>query len=480
MKIIKLILNSEGVEKNINFGKKTLIHSDNNSSGKSTLLRLLFHSLGYNIPSTKGLNFKNFTTYLHIENKFGINMLKRTNDHITLYYDDGAKQFFFLPNDEMHLLSLIWESDDENILKSILGSIYMDQDKGWTLLNRGTVIGNIKFNIEDFLEGVSNRDLSYQKIELENIKTEIKKHTQLLSIIEYKNFLSKSNNSIFPKDYNIDLDNQLQLLILNKKQQTKKINDLNLSRKENKQFIEYIERMQLRVKDPETDIEIPVTKDTIIYFNDNQNYIDAHLLILQGELSIINKKISELELEIKKVHNLFSIKSEIEKIDSILTQIDVPYEKLYKTITYLKKQKNSLHNEIKEKLSVNNDVLNRLHFNILKYAKRLGVDKYINTNKNYVFTSDLKSLSGAVLHKIVFSFKMSYILELQNCLGFKLPIVLDSPSGRELDQKNVEETFDIINDDFSQNQIIIASIYEYKNFAPDSKVELVNQLFEQN
>ena len=32
----------------------------------------------------------------------------------------------------------------------------MDQDKGWTLLNRGKVIGNISFNVRDLLIGLSS------------------------------------------------------------------------------------------------------------------------------------------------------------------------------------------------------------------------------------------------------------------------------------------------------------------------------------
>ena len=89
----------------------------------------------------------------------------------------------------------------------------------------------------------------------------------------------------------------------------------------------------------------------------------------------------------------------------------------------------------------------------------------------------MKSLSGAVLHKIVFSFKMAYIIELQNYLGYKLPIVLDSPSGRELDQKNIEETLHILKKDFSENQIIIASIHDFDTFKADEKIELIDRIF---
>lgn len=480
MKLKKMTIEYEGLDRTFLFKGNTLIHSNNNSSGKSTLLRILFYSLGYNIPQTKGLVFKKIKTTIDLENKLGVSRIIRLDDQVRIIFDDNATQEFLLPSDEKFILSQIWGTNNENVLSSIIGSIYMDQEKGWTLLNRGTVIGSIKFKIEDFLEGVSDRDLSKQKIELDNINKEIKKYSQILNIIEYKNHLSANNDNLFPTDYSTGLDNKLKILNLRKKELSKKITNLEESRKENKQFIEYIERMHLRVHDKETGIEIPVTKDTIIYFNENQSYIDAHLLILKNDLSRLNKEISEMHFEIEKTQNLFSIQSEIEKVDYIITQINMPYDQLSKTIERLKKQKSFLKNEINEKLSLSNEVLNRLHINILKYAERLGVDSYINTNKNYVFTSDLKSLSGAILHKIVFAFKMSYITELQRYLGYSLPIVLDSPSGRELDQKNVEETFDIINEDFNDNQVIVASIYKYENFIPDTTIELVNQIFEEN
>ena len=50
------------------FDKSTLIYSDKNSKGKTTLLRFILYSIGYNIPSTKKINFNNFTTELLLSN----------------------------------------------------------------------------------------------------------------------------------------------------------------------------------------------------------------------------------------------------------------------------------------------------------------------------------------------------------------------------------------------------------------------------
>ncbi|QZO09261.1 coiled-coil domain-containing protein [Enterococcus raffinosus] len=478
MRLNQLDLEYNGIKKTFNLDSRTLIHSAKNSAGKSTLLRLLFYSMGYSIPQTKRLPFKKVKTRLSLKTPMGLEFVERTNDKIVLIYEDDSSLEYNLPTDEGLVISAIWNTKNENVLKSILGSIYMDQEKGWTLLNRGTVIGSIKFKVEDLIEGVSERDLSEQKTELENINAEIKKYSQILNIIEYKNHLSQLNNdSIFSSDYVSELESKLQLKKIRSEELKAKISDLEDSLKENKQFINYIEKMDLVVKDKDSGIEIPVKEDTIIHFNDNQKYINARVSLLKREQSYVEKDIREIMLEIQKSNNLFSLQSEIDKADNLISQVSVPYEQLIQTLDSLRKKKKSLTNEMKEKLSVSNKTLNNLHFSIMKYATKLGVDQYIDQSKNYIFTSDLKSLSGAILHKIVFSFKMAYIIELQNYLGYKLPVVLDSPSGREVDQKNVEETFDILNEDFKDNQIIVASIYKYNNFKPSETIELIDKIF---
>lgn len=96
---------------------------------------------------------------------------------------------------------------------------------------------------------------------------------------------------------------------------------------------------------------------------------------------------------------------------------------------------------------------------------------------SYLFTSNLKELSGAVLHKTVFAFRLAYIIEIQKKLGIKLPLILDSPSGKEVDPDNVQLMMNILKTEFSDNQIIIASIFKY-DFASVNTIEIKNRLIE--
>ena len=52
--------------------------------------------------------------------------------------------------------------------------------------------------------------------------------------------------------------------------------------------------------------------------------------------------------------------------------------------------------------------------------------------------------SGAVFHKIVFSFKLAYIACLEHFANINIPIILDSPRGKEVDDYNIEEMIKIL------------------------------------
>ena len=55
---------------------------------------------------------------------------------------------------------------------------------------------------------------------------------------------------------------------------------------------------------------------------------------------------------------------------------------------------------------------------------------------------------------------------------------MDSPSGKEVDTNNIQKMMDILKNDFSENQIIIASIYQYS--LPDIKnIEIKKRMIEE-
>ncbi|MQB81612.1 hypothetical protein DN452_10445 [Lactobacillus reuteri] len=113
--------------KTFEFKDKTLILSDKNSVGKSTLLRILFYSLGYNIPGTYKMRFKNLRTILHYSIDERLYRVERENTFISLYEQDNLIESTYLT--DMNLVSWlanIWEISSPYVLKNLLGAIYLD------------------------------------------------------------------------------------------------------------------------------------------------------------------------------------------------------------------------------------------------------------------------------------------------------------------------------------------------------------------
>lgn len=463
MNIESLSIEYEGEIKQFEFKSNNLIYSEKNSVGKSTLLRLIFFSLGYAVPGTKKLKFKKCITRLKFQRDNYKIVIHRSNDIVKVIINDGVSEIFSIPSQEYQLLSLIWGTENICILKNILGAIYFDQEKGWTLLNRGKVIGNIPFNVEELVRGLAEKDVSSLIAEKKVTQIELNKYLHLERTLEYKNQLTSGKNILLYPDHHSELQARLDELKLEESDIQKEIKSMNDAKKDNYNFLKYIENMKITIRDPDTSKRIPVSKETIEYFDENQEYLKTRLKIEKIKLAQLKEKIDILEQQIAEGHSLFNLKTEIERFDAQVAKFSFDYKGIQNIIVELKNRVKEIDEKIKVATYSNNEIIVNMESNIKRYLKRLGAEEFLEENGKDLFTTDLKSLSGAVLHKMVFAYKMSYIKELEKILNYKLPIVLDSPSGRELDPINIEETFKILSEDFNSNQLIIASIFEYRN-----------------
>ena len=198
---------------------------------------------------------------------------------------------------------------------------------------------------------------------------------------------------------------------------------------------------------------------------------------LANVVSRIEKIIREQEKEDGQL-SFFESESLAEAFDKKIVAIPMNQIAIKREIDKLQRELKQVREEIAKISRSDNDVVLSLYNTIVKYATELGIGDSESITKKYLFTSNLKELTGAVLHKTVFAFKMAYILELEKHLNIKLPIILDSPSGKEVDQENIELMMNILKQDFKENQIIIASIYDY-SFSKVHKIELIDQLLDQ-
>jgi hypothetical protein len=172
-----------------------LIHSENNSKGKTTLLRFLLYSIGYAIPNTKNIKFERCITECEIDYQNGTIKVVRQNDYLEVYLT-SEKRTYILPFelDEFHIL--LFGTSNKDILHNLLGTFYIDQEKGWTLLNRGMVIGRNHFTIEQLILGLSERDCTESIKELKSVERELNKYKQMFNIAQYQSEINELKENL--------------------------------------------------------------------------------------------------------------------------------------------------------------------------------------------------------------------------------------------------------------------------------------------
>ena len=462
-------------ERKIDFiNQVNLIFSKDNSRGKTTLVRLILYSLGYQIPNTKNIQFEKCSVKctLELDNGDVIRLHRPNCFSISVVGDDKA---FALPEqlDELH--EMLFGTNNKDILHNLLGSFYFDQEKGWTLLNRGVVIGSVHFNIENLVRGVSGVDCSELIRRERQVDSDYSKYKQMYSIAQYRD--SVRQDSLITETYEEETDAELQQLLIKKSNLQREISRVGQSISGNKKFRDFVDEMKLLVQTDDGK-QITVTRDNIVGLNDSVDYLIAKKKILMQELSDVLKKIDTISSQLANENQqlaFFKSESLAEVFDKQIVKLPMNQLAIKRAMDELEKKRKQLRDEISKISKSDSSVVMSLYKTVVAYATELGVGDSESVTSKYLFTSNLKELSGAVLHKLIFAFKLGYITEIENHLGIKLPIILDSPRGKEVDEKNISLMMGILKRDFKENQIIIASIYEY-DFDVVKKIEIKDRL----
>ena len=481
MRLTTLTIKKGFFEKTFSFANSTnIIYSKKNSCGKTTLIRLLLYALGFNIPNTKNLKFNSLEVSLTLNHEVlgNINLIRDQQDQIILIHE--SKRFTFsLPSEEKNVHQLIFNTENTDIINNLLGTFYIDQEKGWTLLNRGTVIGSIHFNIEELIRGLGNKNSNKLLLKSDSINREINQYKQILNISKYqKSIQDEANDNI--TDFDSTLLNKLEMLRIEYRRLKREKEQIDKLLSDNKNFKTYIESMKLMIRI--NDKVIPLTSDKIEGYNDTIDSLKSKLRFITQDINQVSSKIKKLEkdlIPLEEQNSLFTTQSWTQKFNVTLSKLHINQALLEEHIQNLYSQKKNIDNEIKIRTKENNSAAIALYKSIKTYAEFLEVNFGEEIKLEYIFTSNLKELSGAFLQKLVFSFKLAYLKETEKVLGIKLPIIIDSPSAKELDSYNVKLMFDILKNDFPDNQIFIASIYKYDFNESNAKfIELKGSVLE--
>ena len=160
------------------------------------------------------------------------------------------------------------------------------------------------------------------------------------------------------------------------------------------------------------------------------------------------------------INEIFTIeKEEVKRLEQIKNE--------------LKKQK-KLRKEIVR--DGNSGISDYIAKNVKDITTKMGVFDYISSEKDYIFTKNIKALSGAILHKISISYKVAYLKALEEFLGIRLPFIIDSPCSGEVTLENAKEMLKIVMQELPEHQIIVASIHKFDEINFD-RIKLFEGIF---
>lgn len=476
MKLLELTISKPFDKKKFKFTDITLIFSRKNSVGKTTLIRMLLYALGYPIPSSKGITFGSYSYELKILTDSNRELvLHREGTELTVYEFSQRVNRFTLPIEELALHKMIFEIENELVINNLLATFYIDQEKGWTLLNRGKIIGNIRFNIEDLVLGLSDRSDYGLKEKIRELEKEIKRYSMIYNTAIYKEQILKEHGPI-SKELEPTVETAAHMtLLLELQALTNELSRVNKVINGNIRFIDFIRNLKLYVIDFQGN-EIPVNENTIKGFSDDEDYLLERQSQLKWEIQGIKKQLEPFEEKKDSKDKLFDIQSTGDIFDSAIAKLDIKQSSIDKVLKGLQSELKRTREHLREVLKTNNDITSEMHKTILKYTNELEISEHILPPENdLLFTRDLVPYSGAILHKIVFAYNLAYIDIIKKKFGKRTPIIIDSPKSREISDEEVGKMMSVLYRDFSDHQIIIASIHSY-SIGYDNQLIIENQL----
>lgn len=238
--------------------------------------------------------------------------------------------------------------------------------------------------------------------------------------------------------------------------------------------------MKLFVKS--TEGNIPVNRQTLVNAPMSTEMLKARRSIIITDIEKLKREKAKYELavsdHIAKTSQLKMWDDEV-KSDFISKKIasiaPVDQDIVSELLATTKDELKSVNHSIKSTVKNGNNFITKIYNYVLTYAKMLKVEEKMVQKEDYIFTSDLKSMSGAVLQKMVFAFKVAFLKVIEESIGVKLFMVIDSPKSKELDEENTKLIMNLIETELAENQVFIASIYD---FECETKIELKERAIE--
>ena len=488
-----------------------LITSDNNSRGKSVLMKSVYHSLG--ADCSFDTNIKESNILFEIEFDYGDNAYKVLrykdsfctfkNGSLLKYYPDGNRNdlsLFYL--DELNMGVFLRARGSQIELSPpayMFVPYYLDQDRSWKeeqypfkKASSGQYYPAVTNELYFYSLGLYKKEYGLLKSEIDEISLAIKNLEKERRIIDenYKT-VKEANNAPTVCLSQDELDNyqRTTLAAINTllDEQNAKILELNeLDKKRTK--------CQLRIKnnkyaidriteDSSTEISMTATcpncntkfdvelrasvintYNTVLLENENSSLeeevaqLDAQIKIIKQEIGIIGekieiarKKVSDKQTEYEQYFTWVALsklnKEQLSRITEISSEID--------DFKIKKAKKEEIKRQIKKSTE---DAKNDFIDFYKKILMQLDIDDF---DPNSIKAFYKLSLSGSQYARSTLSlfFAFLYTKNKYNPNDFDWPLVIDSPREGEQDNMNSSKILNfIIQQDTSNHQCILASV----------------------
>lgn len=201
-----------------------------------------------------------------------------------------------LPEQQNDLHKIIFGTENVDILENLLGAFYVDQEKGWTLLNRGVVIGSIHFKIEELIRGLADCDCSKLIRKEAQLSREMTKYKQMFSVAQYRKALDEDAGELVTDSYEDESDIAVNQLLLHKKRLKTELRRIDSTLSDNKRFKKFVADMKLLVQAPDGST-FPVTENNIVGLNDAIDLLITKRKMVSKEYATVSGLLDGLERE---------------------------------------------------------------------------------------------------------------------------------------------------------------------------------------
>lgn len=443
--------------------------------GKTTLLRSLLYALGEEAASTAGLDFSKLEFRIEVDRGGDTLACLRSGNMFKITHSDGVCEVFSVPSEIDSVRKAIWGFDSRLVRENYLGAVFIDQDKGWTLFNRGKVTSGISFNIEKFIDGLSGERCFELSMRDKALSAKIERYKTIMGVVDAKRVLENRREGLAAPDLG-SKKAALSGLEVERAALVKRRRALKHVVEDNERFVRYVEDMGLRVAVGDAE-PVVIKRDNLVGWSDASAYQEAELSILSKDIAELDSRIEGIRAEMAGDELLFHVASSIEGIEGQIAQLSIDGDAVDSSLGALKKEQTEVRSRSKELLSSGNEVYDFLSDAVYALAEKLGVGDVYLKDAGGLLTRSAKKKSGTSRQLLVAAYRLGYAKALERFAGVRVPLIIDSPKNGEMSKANFDLLVSLLRDEFSDWQIIIASV-DPTGFQPDKELVIKRRLME--